>query len=217
MAQLHVDVRFRYASGFELDAKFDSCEGVTALLGPSGSGKSTILHLVAGVLKPTEGMIRLGNRTLVDTKAGLHLLPEQRLIGIVFQDHLLFPHMTVRKNLMFGMGRHKARPMDLEKVVTILEIGELLDRLPATLSGGQRQRIAVGRALLRGPELLLLDEPLVALDHELKRRVLGYLQRIFKEWRIPALFVCHENSDMERIAEKMVSLASGKIIGEATR
>jgi molybdate transport system ATP-binding protein len=212
MAQLVVDVRFRHDSGFEIDAKFEAGEGVTALFGPSGSGKSTILHLIAGVLQPREGTIRLGDRTLVDTKTGVALPPEQRLVGIVFQEHLLFPHMSVRKNLLFGMGRRKARPMSFQKVVEILEIGDLQDRLPSTLSGGQRQRVAVGRALLRGPELLLLDEPLAALDYELKERVLAYLQRIFQEWRIPTLFVCHEINDLDKIADHVVSLGLGRVL-----
>jgi molybdate transport system ATP-binding protein len=212
MAQLVVDVRFRYGSGFEIEAKFEAGEGVTALFGPSGSGKTTILHLIAGVLQPADGTIRIGDRTLDDTKTRVHLPPEQRLVGIVFQDHLLFPHMSVRKNLLFGMGRRKARPMSFDKVVEILEIGEFLNRLPSTLSGGQRQRVTVGRALLRGPELLLLDEPLAALDHELKERVLAYLHRVFQEWRIPTLFVCHERNDVDRIADQVVSLGSGRVL-----
>jgi molybdate transport system ATP-binding protein len=209
MSSLHVDVRFRYADGFAINAKFGADDGVTALFGPSGSGKSTILHLIAGVLQPSEGTIRLGNRTLFDAAVGINLPPEQRLLGIVFQDHLLFPHMTVRKNLLFGMGRNQARPMDPDKVVAILEIGDLLNRLPLTLSGGQRQRVAVGRALLRGPELLLLDEPLAALDHDLKERVLVYLKRVFAEWKVPTLFVCHDKSDLDRIATHLVSVAAG--------
>jgi molybdate transport system ATP-binding protein len=212
MAELVVDVRFRYGSGFKIDAKFAAGEGVTALFGPSGSGKSTILHLIAGVVRPAEGMIRLGDRTLVDTKNGVDLPPEQRLVGIVFQDHLLFPHMSVRKNLLFGMGRHRARPTSFEKVVEVLQIGDLLNRAPSTLSGGQRQRVAVGRALLRGPELLLLDEPLAALDYELKERVLAYLKRVFQQWRIPTLFVCHDRNDVGTIADQVVSLGLGRVL-----
>jgi molybdate transport system ATP-binding protein len=214
MFKLSVDVRFRHESGFAIDATFDTGDGVTALFGPSGSGKSTLLHLIAGMLRPDDGFIRLGDRVLVDTKTGIALAPEKRLVGIVFQDHLLFPHLTVRKNLRFGMSRHGSRVIALEKVVEILEIGDLLDRAPSTLSGGQRQRVAVGRALLHGPTLLLLDEPLAALDQALKDRVLEYLKRTFEEWRIPTLFVCHDKQDVDRIADHVVSIDSGRIIGQ---
>jgi molybdate transport system ATP-binding protein len=215
MFKLSVNVRFRHESGFVIDAKFDAGDGVTALFGPSGSGKSTLLHLIAGMLRPNDGFIRLGDRTLVDTKARIALAPEKRHVGIVFQDHLLFPHMSVRKNLIFGMGRHGSRSIAFDKVVEILEIGDLLERAPATLSSGQRQRVAVGRALLHGPDLLLMDEPLAALDKALKDRILDYLKRTFEEWPIPTLFVCHDKQYVDRIADHVVSIESGRIVGQA--
>src|ERR1700722_6471722 len=134
MSQLTVDVRFRYDSGFAIDARFEAGAGITALFGPSGSGKTTTLHLIAGVLRPAEGTIRLGDNTLVDIRTGTYLPPERRRVGIVFQDLLLFPPRSVPKNLMFGMGRRQSRPMPFEKVVEVLEIGELLGRFPSTLS-----------------------------------------------------------------------------------
>jgi molybdate transport system ATP-binding protein len=211
MPQLSVDVRFRHQSGFALDVAFLAGEGVTAVVGPSGSGKSTILHLIAGVLLPKDGLIRLGQHTLVDTRSGINLPPEQRCIGMVFQDLLLFPHLTVRKNLLFGVRHKGSQLIRFEKVIEVLEIGDLLHRYPATLSGGQRQRVALGRALLRGPELLLLDEPLAALDDTLKERVLAYLRRVFQEWRIPALLVCHDREDVDKIAGTIIPIKSGHI------
>jgi molybdate transport system ATP-binding protein len=217
MTRLSVDVRFRHPSGFAVDATFEAEDGVTALFGPSGSGKSTLLHLIAGILQPADGLIRLGERTLLDAKSGIALPPEQRPVGIVFQDYLLFPHMTVRKNLLFGGNRRGSRPVSFDKVVEVLELGDLLRRFPSNLSGGQRQRVAIGRALVRGPELLLLDEPVAALDHELKDRVFDYLERLFQEWRMPTLLVCHERRDVNRLAHQVVSIQSGRVVETLNR
>jgi molybdate transport system ATP-binding protein len=140
------------------------------------------------------------------------LSPEQRFVGVVFQDYLLFPHMTVRQNLVFGRGRAGARTLGLARVVEMLEIGTLLDRFPSALSGGQKQRVSLGRALLRGPELLLMDEPLAALDQELKDRILTYLEQAVAEWHIPTLFVSHDRASVQRFAEKVVMLDAGKVI-----
>ena len=212
---LHFAARLRYDSGFELDATFATEGGVTALFGPSGSGKTTILGLIAGILGPHSGVIRCGSRTLVDTKAQIFLPPEQRQIGLVFQDGLLFPHLRVRDNLVFGKGRPGGRTIDFARVVDILEIGDLLDRYPATLSGGQKQRIALGRALLRGPELLLMDEPLAALDRGLKDRILTYLERAVAEWHIPTLLVSHDQDDVRRLAQTVIVLDAGKVVHTA--
>src|SRR5262245_38618268 len=182
MGTLYLDCRFRYDSGFALDAGFEAGDGVTALFGPSGSGKTTILALAAGILRPLSGTIRLGDRVVTDTATGTFVPPERRRIGVVFQEHRLFPHLTVRQNLRFGLGRYAARSVDFARLVEVLEIGELLDRRPAALSGGQRQRVALGRALLCGPEMLLMDEPLAALDEGLKERILTYLERVLAEW-----------------------------------
>ena len=212
MARLHFDCRFRYPSGFELAAQFAADAGVTALFGPSGSGKTTILALIAGTLKPHSGVIRFGERTLVDVGASVLLPPERRRIGVVFQDHLLFPHLSVRHNLLFGHGRFGARPMDLARVAEVLETGSLLDRRPDMLSGGQRQRVALGRALLTGPDLLLMDEPLTALDEALKDRVLTYLERAVAEWHVPSLFVSHNQDDLRRFAEQVIVVEAGRTV-----
>jgi molybdate transport system ATP-binding protein len=216
MNVLHFDARLRYDSGFQLDARFEADDGVTALFGPSGSGKTTILGLIAGALRPEAGTLRLGDGLLVDTRAGLFLPPERRRVGVVFQDHLLFPHMTVRKNLLFGKGRPGTRAIDFNRVVEVLEVGDVLERLPASLSGGQKQRVALGRALLRGPELLLMDEPLTALDLELKGRILTYLERAVAEWRIPTLLVSHDRADVRRLAGRVVVIEAGRVVAEGT-
>jgi molybdate transport system ATP-binding protein len=212
MSLLHFDCRHRYASGFALDVAFEAGAGVTALFGPSGSGKSTVLALVAGTLRPLAGRVTLGGRVLVDTTARAWLPPEDRQVGLVFQDHLLFPHLTVRANLEYGLRRRPSRRVEFGRVVEILELGDLLGRYPATLSGGQRQRTALGRALLRGPELLLLDEPLTALDEELKDRILFYLERVFAAYHVPTVYVSHDRADVCRLADRVIVLREGKVV-----
>src|SRR5262245_2438172 len=204
MGRLHFDARVRYRDGFALDLSFEAGGGITALFGPSGSGKSTTLALIAGLLRPDAGTIRLGDRVLVDVAAGVFLPPERRRVGLVFQDHLLFPHLTVGQNLLFGHGRRSSRPMEMARVLEVLDIGDLVQRRPETRSGGQRQRVALGRALLRGPELLLMDEPLAALDQSLKDRILTYLERAVREWRVPTVFVSHDQADVHRLADHVV-------------
>jgi molybdate transport system ATP-binding protein len=216
MTRLHFDCQLRYHSGFELSVQFEAGDGVTALFGPSGSGKTTILNLIAGALRPHTGTIRVDDRTLVDTRSRVFLPPEQRRVGVVFQDALLFPHLTVRQNLLFGHQRRGARRMELGRVAAILEIGELFERRPESLSGGERQRVALGRALLRGPELLLMDEPLAALDKGLRDRIVTYLERALAEWRVPTLFVSHDGDGVRRLAEKVVLIEGGRAVAQGT-
>jgi molybdate transport system ATP-binding protein len=209
---LSLDCRHRYPSGFELQLRFECAAVVTALFGPSGSGKTTVLSILAGHLRPDAGRITLGERVLVDTAAAVFVPPEQRRIGVVFQDHRLFPHLTVRKNLEYGQSRSGARRVDFQKVVHVLEIDPLLDRLPRSLSGGQQQRVALGRALLQGPELLLMDEPLAALDEPLKERILDYLERVIEAWQIPTVFVSHDQGDVRRLAQDVVVIGHGRLV-----
>lgn len=204
--------RHAFPSGFALDATFEVEDGVTALSGPSGNGKSTVLAILAGTMRPDEAQVVHDGVTFVDTARGVCLPPEARGVGFVFQDHLLFPHMTVEGNLRFGLTRRPVRNVDMKRVVELLEIGELLARRPETLSGGQRQRVALGRALLRGPSLLLLDEPLTGLDMALKDRILTDLQHIFAEWKIPTVFVSHDAADVERLAGRVVTMSNGRVV-----
>lgn len=216
MAFLSFRCQHRYPTGFELEVAFDVNYPFTALFGPSGSGKTSILNLIAGFLRPQRGTIRLGDRTLLDTTERLSLPPENRHVGVVFQDSLLFPHLTVEANLRYGqrLRGKRGRPLDLARVVEVLEIGTLLQRSPRNLSGGERQRVALGRALLSGPELLLMDEPLASLDAPLRDRVLSYLERAVAEWNIPTLFVTHAQAEVRRAAQWVVLVEQGRLVGE---
>ncbi len=214
MPGLEFHARHSYPSGFTLDAKFTAGAGVTALFGPSGGGKTTALGIIAGTIRPRLGRVRLGERTLCDTTAGVCLPPERRSIGYLFQEGRLFPHRTVEENLRFGQRRRPARIVDFARVVEILELGPLVHRYPDSLSGGQQQRVALGRAVLRGPELLLLDEPLSGLEEDLKARIAGYLRRLIAELKVPAVLVSHDQLDVRRLAEHVVILDGGRVVNE---
>ncbi len=214
MKRLECRCRLAYPGGFTVDAAFRSDHAVTALFGPSGSGKTSILEAVAGLRRPAEGAIRLGDRDLFDSERSVDLPPERRRVGAVFQDILLFPHLTVEGNLRYGLRRRRRDGAgDFRRVTDVLELGPLLARRPRTLSGGERQRVALGRALLSAPDLLLLDEPMAALDESLKGRILAYVERAVAEWRIPLLFVSHSPADVRRLAEWVVVLDQGRVVG----
>jgi molybdate transport system ATP-binding protein len=214
VSRLEFACHLTYPSGFILDAAFTTDADLTMLLGPSGSGKTSILSLIAGLRRPQRGVIRLGDAVLFDSEKHINLPPEQRRVGYVFQEHLLFPHLSARQNLQYGWQRRPrgAQAVDFERVVAVLELGEYLDRLPHTLSGGQKQRVALGRALLCGPQLLLFDEPLAGVDDELKGRVLDYVEQVLAEWRIPTLYVTHNAGEMARLAQRVVSIREGRIV-----
>lgn len=213
MNRLSFQGRHRYTGGFTVDAAFETSAQVTALFGPSGSGKTSVLYMIAGLLHPNAGSISLGNRAWLDTRRGVNLRPEQRHVGFVFQDHLLFPHLSVEQNLLYGRRRQRATgAIKPGRVIEVLELGELLHRALRNLSGGEKGRVALGRALLSGPELLLLDEPLAALDEGLKDRVLSYLERIVAEWQLPTIYVSHSAAEVRRLAEQVVVLQTGRVI-----
>ena len=206
--------RFQYRGGFQLDAAFDLPDGISALFGPSGSGKSTCLALIAGLLKPREGAIRFGESVLVDRAARRWTAPHRRRLGVVFQDHLLFPHQTVRANLCYGKARGTGGVIRLDEVVQVLELAEVLDRYPAQLSGGQQRRVALGRALLTQPRLLLMDEPLTGLEASLRDRILDHLQQVHDHWRLPMLLISHDQVAVRRLARHVVVLEAGRVIDQ---
>lgn len=210
----HRPPQHRDQPGFRLELQFIAGDGVTALWGPSGSGKTTVVQLIAGLLLPQRGRIVLQDRVLTDTDSRITLPPEDRQLGVVFQESLLFPHRSVVENLRYGERRRRATnntsepAVDFDRLVAVLELGDLLNRRPATLSGGQARRVALGRALLRSPRMLMLDEPLTGLDDELKDRIVDYLERVRDEWRIPMLLVTHERSTVSRLDAQVVPMQS---------
>jgi molybdate transport system ATP-binding protein len=187
--------------------------GVTALFGPSGSGKSTIINAAAGLLRPETCRIEVDGKVLADTASGVWLPPERRRAGLVFQDARLFPHMSVATNLRFGMRRVGSGAIDFDEIVDLLGIGLLLDRRPYTLSGGERQRVAIGRALLAQPHLLLMDEPLASLDAARKAEILPFLTRLKTALRLPVLYVTHSLDEVARLADSMVLIDAGQVVG----
>lgn len=199
-------------AGFRLEAAFDAPPGVTALFGRSGSGKTTVVNAVAGLLRPDRGRVAVDGQKLVDTQAGTFLPPHRRRIGYVFQDARLFPHLTVRQNL--GYGRWFAGIRDgaeFDRIVEMLGIGPLLARRPGALSGGERQRVALGRAILSAPRILLMDEPLAALDEARKAEILPYLERLRDEVGLPILYVSHSLAEVARLATTVVLLEAGRV------
>ena len=189
-----------YPSGFKLDAEFEATDHVTALFGPSGSGKTTVMGLIAGLIKPQQGHIGIGDLVVVDSQAGVFLRPEQRRVGLLFQEHCLFPHLRVKANIAYGMRRRKTGgEVPIERVIETLELGEVLDRYPRSLSGGQQQRVALARAIVCAPKILLLDEPLTAVEAALRDRIAQFIERVVHEFEIPTLLVSH-NEETSRPA-----------------
>jgi molybdate transport system ATP-binding protein len=209
-----LSVSLRHAlPGLALDVAFDAPAGVTSLFGRSGSGKTTVINAVAGLLRPDHLRVVLEGEVLADSDARIWLPPHKRRLGYVFQEGRLFPHLDVRRNLTYG-PRVTGRGVDaasFDRVVEMLGIAALLDRRPGALSGGEKQRVAIGRALLAQPRLLLLDEPLAALDEARKAEILPYLERIRDESQVPMLHVSHSAAEVARLATTVVVLDGGRV------
>lgn len=209
---LDVSIEKRFADflcQFEFSLDHDCC----GIFGPSGSGKSSLMYMLAGLMRPDRGLIRLNEVTLFDQDQKISLPPEQRKIGVVFQHAHLFPHMDVRKNLFYGLKRTPAskRTIDPGKLVSILHLDHLLQRGVGKLSGGERQRVALGRAILACPDLILLDEPLTGLDARLKYQIIPDLRQVFDQFSIPMLFISHDLQEMRMLTEEVLVVHNGAV------
>ena len=207
--------------GFALECEASFESGVTAIFGPSGSGKTTLLNCIAGLTDPDEGDIEVLSRQVFSSSRRKNLPPERRRFGYVFQDSALFPHMSVRENIMYGYKLTPAehRVTDPDDLVGLFRLSPLIDRSVTTLSGGERQRVALARALATSPDLLLLDEPLASLDGGLRGIIIEYLKRVSRELRTPMVYVSHSISEVMALAESVLVLLDGKRVvhGPATQ
>ena len=199
---------------FELDVTFKAEAPIVGLFGRSGAGKTSVVNAIAGITHPAQGIIRVGGLTLFDESSGIDVPPERRRVGYVFQDPLLFPHLSVESNLLYGQRLRAASEclIDAGKVIELLGLGAFLARKPNALSGGEKQRVAIGRALLAQPRILLMDEPLAALDVPRKTEILDYIERLRDELRIPIVYVSHSVPEITRLADTVVILSEGKCL-----
>ena len=215
---LHAAIRTRLSGEFELDVAIDAPPGITILFGASGSGKSTLLRSVAGLVTPQAGRITIGDQTLFDSTAGINLPPHRRGVAIVFQQLALFPHLTVQGNIAFGLPGQPGveRREKVRAIAQRFHVDTLLERRPREISGGERQRVALARALVTNPRLLLLDEPLSALDHAAQSRIIDDL----REWNaangIPVLYVTHAHREVFALGERVVAFDHGRVVATGT-
>jgi len=187
--------------------------GITGIYGPSGAGKTSFFDLISGLENPDEGYILLGGKILADRKQNLFLPPGKRKLGVVFQDKLLFPHLTVKKNLSFGLPYAGSKTLSVSQVAEWLDLTKIMNSFPHQISGGEQQRTAVGRALLCGPDLLLLDEPFNAVDSSRRDVILPYLKNLHREMKIPMLIISHDLPDLERLADEIYFMDEGRFTG----
>lgn len=208
MLEVEIKKKLRY---FELDVRFDLSEKILVLWAPSGAGKTTILHCLSGLFTPTSGSVVLNNKILYSSKQKINIRTRKRNIGYLFQDYALFPHLSVKQNIMYGPRCHKQKKVDLMAMLTSLGIDHLVDRYPYQISGGEKQRVALARALILRPELLLLDEPLSAVDQKLRLALQKELKAINRKWKIPFIVVTHDEEEAKYLGDKILYLHNGKI------
>jgi len=205
-------------AGFSIDANFQAGGGITALFGRSGSGKTTIINMLAGLDQPDHGVVRIDGQEVFNAGENINIPPERRHIGYVFQEGLLFPHMTVVENLKYGARFHKktGNETDFHNIVDLLQLGNILNRRPKSLSGGEKQRVAIGRAILKKPDLLLMDEPLASLDDGLKTEILKFIERLRDELSLAIVYVSHSMEEVIRLADTIILLDQGKTIAQGS-
>lgn len=201
-----IDCHFQLQMGqFLIEPNFQSDALVIGLFGASGSGKTSILHAIAGLNTPRSGLIKIQDQTWFDSDQKINLSPQKRHVGLVFQDAQLFPHKTVKQNLLFGLKHlsQQERHFEANYIIELLKLEHLLERMPIKLSGGEKQRVALGRALLYSPKLLLLDEPLSALDAAHKAEIIPFFQKVKEEIKIPMIYVSHDIQEIKQLTETM--------------
>ena len=212
---MSLDIDIEHTRGtFRLAVRFTSQPGVTALFGRSGAGKSSLVNIVAGLIKPQSGKVIVDGQTLVDIERGVFVPRHRRRVGYVFQDSRLFPHLSVRQNLLYGRWFSRGDggvAGDFNSIVDLLGIAALTERKPESLSGGEKQRVAIGRALLAHPRLLLMDEPLASLDESRRAEILPYIERLRDGTGVPILYVSHSVAEVARLATTVVILSEGKV------
>ncbi len=215
---LHLNIRKAFAGGFALDVNVSIAAGITILFGPSGAGKTTLLDCIAGLTTPNAGRVAVGEKTFFDPAHAINLSPQERNTGYVFQDLALFPHLSAEQNIEFGLS-HLPAEERREKVRAMLEsfrIGQLAHRKPEELSGGEKQRVAVARALVTNPRVLLLDEPLAALDAATKSKIIADLREWNNAHQIPIVYVTHSREEVFALGERALILENGKITAQGT-
>jgi molybdate transport system ATP-binding protein len=217
-SSLEVQIQKRLGTGFHLDVAFSAAPGITILFGPSGAGKTTLLDCIAGLTSPDSGRIAVGNSVLLDSASGVNVPARERHIGYVFQEVALFPHLTVTENVAYGLSDFSAnaKRQRVQHALECLGVAPFRDRMPAQLSGGERQRVALARALVTRPRLLLLDEPLAALDLPVRMKIADDLRRSIQDLPIPVLYVTHNRDEVFMLGEKLLALENGRVIAQGT-
>ena len=217
MIELAVRKKLQASSGemqLQLECTLERGSLVT-LYGKSGAGKTSLLRIIAGLLVPDEGRIVVNGITWLDTRQGVNLHPRQRHAGLVFQDYALFPNMTVKDNLLFALAKGQNTKV-IQELIEMVDLGELQHRKPDTLSGGQKQRVALARSLVQRPPLLMLDEPLSALDHDMRTKLQQYILQVHREYGLTTLLVSHDVGEILRMSDRMLVLDQGRLVRQGT-